>query len=235
MSKEVGKHRRQIKRAYLVAPPSGMAIKTRIVPTEPEKLALRAIADHFGRLAGADLVRAQKTGLEAISWPVRKRLLSDESSSRWAGTISRGTNDQVSLAQRSQAAHRDELARTIAAIERKLAVRVAKTARVAVGSRTSAVPGYHDQDEHYRKRQRLPILKGELARVEADPASGKVRLVRGGKRLFKTGQNLEAAGLSAEQYHQLSSSARHKFGAHGSHLDIDSTLVVPHGAAPSFR
>ena len=220
------KHRRQIKGAYLVSPPSGMAIKTRIVPTEPEELALRAIADHFGSLAGQDLVRAQKTGLEAVSWPARKKLLSDESSSRWAGTISRENNDQIALAQRSQLTHRDELVRTIETIERKLSVRVSKTAKVQVGGRTITVPGYHDQDEHYRKRQRLQMLKAELVRVETDMAAGKVHIVRGGKKLFKTGQNLKAAGLSSEQYHERWWAARHKFSANGSHDEIYGNLTI---------
>lgn len=220
------KHRRQIKRAYLVSPPSGMAIKTRVLPSEPEELALRAIADYLGALAGRDLVRAQKTGLDEISWPTRKKLLSDESSSRWAGAISRESNDQIALAQRSQLAHRAELVKTIVTIERKLVVKVGKTAKVIAGSRTITVPGYHDQDEHFRKRQRLAILKGELARVEIDISAGRLHIVRGGKRLFKTGQNLEAAGLTAEQYHELWWAARHKLGANGSHDELYGNLTI---------
>jgi len=135
----------------------------------------------MGTLAGKDLVSAQKTGDNAVSWPVRKKAISADSSSRWAGAISRETNDQIALAQRSQITYRNELVSTIATMERKLAVKVGKTAKVQVGNRTITVPGYHDRDEHWRKRQRLQILKGELARVKADMAAGKLHIVRGGK------------------------------------------------------
>lgn len=226
MSKTKGKHHRQIKEAYLVPPPSGIAIKTRVVPSGPDELCLRSLADHLGTLAGKDLVNAQKTGSEAVSWPDRKKAISADSSSRWAGAISRENNDQISLAQRSQMAHRDEMVAVIATITRKLAVKVGKSAKIQVGSRAITVPGYHDQDEHWRKRQRLQILQGELARVEADISAGKLHIVRGGKRLFKLGQNLEAAGLSAEQYQKLWWAARHKIAANGSHDEMCGNLTI---------
>ncbi|TDC93532.1 IS200/IS605 family element transposase accessory protein TnpB, partial [Actinomadura sp. 7K507] len=59
---------------------------------------------------------------------------------------------------------------------------------------------YRSRREWFAKSRRLHVLKDRLARVQADWDAGRVRVVRGGRRLLNTRHHLDAAGLTEEQW-----------------------------------
>jgi hypothetical protein len=127
----------------------------------------------------------------AQSRAARKRALTAQSSSRWAGAITRTSEDAWQLADRNLRAEHASLnarARTI-------------TARLAVpaGHRQGRLRGYANAAERHAKTIRLKALQGRLARVETQLAGGRVSVTRGGRRLLRTRANLAAAGLTEQQ------------------------------------
>ena len=75
---------------------------------------LRAVGSHLGSLAGRDLAARCAEGRldakgKAASRARRKRALTAESSSRWAGAITRTTEDQVRLAEQNLRAEQASL------------------------------------------------------------------------------------------------------------------------------
>jgi IS605 OrfB family transposase len=193
-----------------------LAIKTRLHLSIQDELVLRALGDHLGQLANLDLRAALAGG---TTWSDRKRSLSAASSSRWAGAITRETNDQLRLAKMAQGRHRDGLVAAIAAIEVRLTIPAG--GRQKVQRRT--VAGYHDGDEIAAKQQRLQILK---LRLETEIARGQLRIVRGGKRLLNTRLHLEAAGLSEERWREFWWAARTHISANGSHDELGGNLTI---------
>jgi hypothetical protein len=76
------------------------------VPSDVDGLVLRAVGDHLGALAGADLgVRCKQgrldAGAAAVSRRERKQALTAAATSRWAGAITRASNDAWDLAVRN--------------------------------------------------------------------------------------------------------------------------------------
>src|ERR1035437_5684257 len=90
---------RALAESFVVAPPSGVTIKTRLRPTPAEEQALREVGTFLGSLYRADLVRRLGEGkldpqATARSRKVRKKDLTAQSSSRWAGSITRATRSE---------------------------------------------------------------------------------------------------------------------------------------------
>jgi hypothetical protein len=84
----------------VVAAPSGARIRTRIRPTPDEAAVLIRVGAHLGRLASADLAERLRIGdvpTQLNQRAARKNALTVESSSRWAGAITRTSNDQYTL------------------------------------------------------------------------------------------------------------------------------------------
>ncbi|MER6525559.1 hypothetical protein ABT245_10200, partial [Streptomyces sp. NPDC001508] len=111
---------REMAAPFVLPGPSGVAIRDRLkgLTTEDGKV-LRLVGDHLGTLASRDLKARCAAGLEHDTgqWAQRKRALTEESSSRWAGSITKATHDQWALARRAQLAHLQSLeagVRTIA-------------------------------------------------------------------------------------------------------------------------
>jgi IS605 OrfB family transposase len=210
---------RQIKPAKLIPGPSGIAIKTRLHLSEQDELVLRAIMSHLGSLAGSDL----KVGLaNELSWAERKQKLTSQSSSRYAGTITRETQNQIRFSQMAQIQDRDNLQAAIRTIEQRLAIPVGTTEKIG----RKSLAGYRDGDERFHKQQRLQILEARLVQVQKNIRAGKLHIVRGGKRLLKNRQNLEAAELTKEQWQAQWWSARHKLAANGSHDELGGNLTI---------
>ncbi|MEV1246079.1 IS200/IS605 family accessory protein TnpB-related protein, partial [Nonomuraea sp. NPDC049750] len=69
--------------------------------TAQDEQVLRRVGAHLGVLASRDLAVRCRTGLEhsAQAWADRKRELTSESSSRWAGAITKASHDQWALAR----------------------------------------------------------------------------------------------------------------------------------------
>ncbi|MFI6738386.1 IS200/IS605 family accessory protein TnpB-related protein [Nonomuraea sp. NPDC050451] len=190
---------RPIAAAFVAPGPSGVAVRDRLKHLTPEDdKVLRLVGAHLGALASADLKTRCADGLGhcAQTWAARKRELTALSSARWAGAITKASHDQWTLARRCQADHIRDLQAAIATITRRLSLPVGKK-----GTRTEP-GGYRSRQEWFAKSRRLRLLQDRLQRRRADQQAGRVRVVRGGKRLLNTRHNVEAAGLTEAEWRQ---------------------------------
>jgi hypothetical protein len=166
---------------------------------------LRAVGLHLGSLAGRDLAaRCAEGRLEArgraASRAVRKRALTGESSSRWAGAITRTSEDQHRLAEQNLRAERASLRARVQRIEDRL--------EVPAGGRPGKTRGYATPAERHAKDVRRRALRARLARVERRLAAGSVPVTRGGRSLLRKRANLAAAGLTEAQWRAKWETAR---------------------------
>jgi hypothetical protein len=136
----------------------------------------------------------------AKSRAARKRALTAESSSRWAGAITRTSEDAWQLAERNLRAGQASLR----ARARNISARLAVPARRSQGR----LRGYATPAERHAKTIRLKALLGRLARIDAQVACGRVSVTRGGRRLLRKRANLAAAGLTEQQWRVEWESAR---------------------------
>jgi hypothetical protein len=185
---------RSITTPFVVAPPMGARVQTRLRPSQQDAAVLGIVGEYLGRLAGGDLARRCALGPGADSRTDRKRVLTAASSSRWAGAITRTSNDQWQRGQRNLLDARASLRRGIRVIRGRLAV--------PVGGRYGRIRGYATRQERWAKQQRLQHLQARLARVERQLGQGRVRVVRGGRRLARARHRLEDAKLTEEQWRQ---------------------------------
>jgi IS605 OrfB family transposase len=165
---------------------------------------LRAVGVFVGSLASRDLKARCCAGLnhDAQAWAVRKRSLTPDASSRWAGSVTRASHDQWALARRGLAAHIRDLDAGIATIRQRLSLPVGqKGTRRAPG-------GYRSRREWFHKARRLAALQDRLARARADWVAGRVRVVRGGKKLANTRHHLDEARLTEQQWRARWEAAR---------------------------
>ena len=196
---------RPVAAPFVAASPGGARVRTRLRLSLEAEAVLRAVGAHLGSLAGKDLAaRCAEGRLDAAgrarSRAVRKRALTAESSSRWAGAITRTSEDQYRLAEQNLRANRASLTARIRRIQVRLAI--------PPGGRSGRTRGYATAAERHAKMVRLQALKARLARVERRVGSGAVSVVRGGKALLRTRNNLAAAGLTEDQWRQEWESAR---------------------------
>ncbi|MGR3933790.1 IS200/IS605 family accessory protein TnpB-related protein [Streptomyces sp. BRA346] len=188
---------REVTARFVVPGPSGVAIRTGLKGlTGEDEMALRLVGDLLGSLASRDLKARCAAGLDHDSarWAQRKRALTGQSSSRWAGSITKATHDQWTLARRGQLAYVQSLEAGVRTIARRLSLPVG-----AKGSR--GLPGgYRSRQEWFAKSRRLRLLQDRLERERADRASGRVRVVRGGRKLQCNRHNLQAARLAEAEW-----------------------------------
>jgi hypothetical protein len=168
---------RSIRRPCVVARPAGARVKTRLRLSAADQAVVRAIGEHLGGLAGVDLAWRSRVGPAPDQRTLRKRALTSQSSSRWAGSITRTSGDQWRRALANLADRRIVLRRTVHAIGSRLLV--------PIGCRQGRVHGYASGSERFAKQGRLQHLQAELAEVEARLAAGRVSICRGGRRLAK--------------------------------------------------
>lgn len=105
---------RSIADPFLAPAPTGVSVRDRLKGLTPrDETVLRAVGAHLGSLASTDLAArcAHGTNHDKDAWAARKRELTPESSSRWAGALTRASNEQWALARRSQLAHLHRLKR----------------------------------------------------------------------------------------------------------------------------
>ncbi|MFI8069455.1 IS200/IS605 family accessory protein TnpB-related protein [Streptomyces sp. NPDC086033] len=191
---------REVEASFVVPGPAGVAIRDRLRVSDADAAVLTEVGVYLGSLAAGDLTERSRQGLghDAAGWAVRKRELTGKSSARWAGSITKASHDQWALARRGQAAHMAWLRRQITSIE----ARLARPLGAKADRRAGLVRGYGSRGEWHAKSRRLQMLKARLAGVEADWAAGRVRVVRGGKRLANTRHHLAAAGLDEHAWRQ---------------------------------
>src|SRR6266498_1304966 len=118
----------------------------------------------------------------------RKRDLTAVSSSRWAGAITRTSEDQWRRAYANLLDARIGLRRAVERLQARLAVLVGQ----AQGHGRTRVRGYESQAERLEKQRRLQQLRSKLGEVEGRPAStrnGRLRAaVAAIIRLARAGQ-----------------------------------------------
>jgi hypothetical protein len=196
---------REIAAPFVAAAPAGVRVRARLRVSPADAVALRAVGSHLGMLAGRDLAARCAQGRldangRAVSRAARKRALTAGASSRWAGAITRTSEDQWQLAERNLRAQVASLRARATVIQARMAV--------PAGGMADRVRGYAAPAERHAKAIRLQALRVRLARAERRLAAGAVPVVRGGKGLLRKRSNLAAAGLTQEQWRAQWESAR---------------------------
>ena len=120
---------RPVAAPFVAAAPAGARVRTRLRVSAQDEAVLWAVGRHLGSLAGRDLAARCSEGRldargQAASRARRKRALTAESSSRWAGAITRTTEDQWQLAGRNLRAEKSGLRARTGTIRARLAVPV---------------------------------------------------------------------------------------------------------------
>jgi hypothetical protein len=206
---------RRLTASFVVAPPAGARIRTRLRVDEADARVLQAVGEHLGSLAGADLAARVQSGLppggnaraKRTATRDRRRELTAGSSSRWAGTIVRISEDTVARAYDNQLAVQAGLGRAARTIQRRL--------KVPVGQRHGRVRGYATRAERWAKQQRLQHLQARLAEVQGQLDAARPSVVRGGRGLLNARHNLAAAGLGEQEWRRRWEAARWFLSADG--------------------
>ncbi|WP_406734875.1 transposase [Streptomyces sp. NBC_01108] len=216
--------------APFVAPgPCGVAVRDRLKHLTPQdEKVLRAVGEHQGALASRDLRARCADGLEHSkeTWAARKRDLTPLSSSRIAGAITKATHDQWALARRCQAAHIRNLEAGIGTLRHRLSLPIG-----ARGTKRAA-GGYRSRGEWFHKSRRLAALEARHAAAVRDRQAGRVRVVRGGKRLLNTRHHLADAHLTEEQWRERWEAERWFIaadGESGKRFGNETIRVTPDG------
>ncbi|GHA94827.1 IS200/IS605 family accessory protein TnpB-related protein [Streptomyces termitum] len=220
---------RTIDAPFVALGPTGVAIRDRLGHlTATDEKVLRLVGAHLGSLASRDLkTRCQGgSGHSTDTWAARKRELTAESSSRWAGSITKATHDQWALSRRCQLAHIQGLEAGIKTITHRLSQ--------PIGERgTKRAPGgYRSEREWHAKTRRPATLEDRLEHERADREKGVVHVVRGGKHLARNRHNLEAAELTETEWRQRWEAERWFLaadGESGKHHGNETIRVTPDG------
>ncbi len=133
---------------------------------------MRLVGEHLGHHARADLaerVRIGQVKAEDTERARREKTLTAVSSSRWAGAITRVSEDQYQLSLRALYDERASLRRAITTISKRL--------DVPCGERVGKVRGYPGQAERARKQRRTAALTARPARVEERIEQGRPAIV----------------------------------------------------------
>jgi hypothetical protein len=180
----------------VVARPTGARIRTRLRLTPADAAVVWAVGEHLGRLSGADLARrcrlGQASGPGGNRRTDRKGALTAPSSSRWAGAITRTSNDHWERAHHNLLDTRAGLRRA----GNKLRARLAIPAGQIRNSGRHRLRGYQSQSERFEKQRRLQHLQARLAQIEEQIAHGRVSVCRGGRRPAKLRQAIDAGNAT---------------------------------------
>ncbi|MET7892923.1 IS200/IS605 family accessory protein TnpB-related protein [Streptomyces mirabilis] len=203
---------RKVTEPFVASGPAGVAVRTRLKDLAPgDEKVLRLVGAYLGPLAAKDLAARCRDGLEhsADTWAARKRELTPLSSSRWAGSITKASHDQWALARRCQLTHVQNLEAGIRTLTHRLSLPIGQK-----GSK-KAPGGYRSRREWHTKARRLHVLEDRLEQKRADHAAGRVRVVRGGKRLARSRHHLDAVQLTEAEWRELWEAERWFLAADG--------------------
>jgi hypothetical protein len=207
-----------------------LRVRTRLKVSRQDEAVLSALGRHMASLAGKDLAGRCKAGTshDKKVWANRKKGLTSKSSSRWAGRLTKASNDAYNLARRNQTRALADKQKAADVISAKLALPVHNQAerealRAAEAERAKAEGrgprkltfGYRSTHEHAVKRQRLQHLRSEVARLQRDIESGTVHICRGGKAMMRKRLHLREAGLDEATWRAEWRAKRGSFGANG--------------------
>ncbi|WP_406364307.1 IS200/IS605 family accessory protein TnpB-related protein [Streptomyces sp. NBC_01579] len=221
---------RELTASFVVPGPCGVAIRDRLKHLTPQdERVLRAVGAHQGALASRDLKTRCADGHDhsTDTWAARKRELTGVSSSRIAGAITKATHDQWALARRCQAAHIRNLDAGIRTLRHRLSLPLGER-----GTKRAA-GGYRSKGEWFRKSRRLAALEDRHAAAVAEWQAGRVRVVRGGKRLLNTRHHLTQAQLTEDEWRQRWEAERWFLaadGESGKRFGNETIRVTPDGA-----
>ncbi|HCA87064.1 MAG TPA: transposase, partial [Streptomyces sp.] len=225
------KQLRAIDAPFVTLGPSGVAIRDRLRHLTPEdERVLRLVGEHLGTLASRDLASRCTDGLvhSTDTWAARKRDLTAESSSRWAGSITKATHDQWALSRRCQLAHIQNLEAGVRTLMHRLSQPIGEKG-------TKRAPGgYRSKGEWFQKSRRLATLEHRLDAARADREDGVVHVVRGGRKLLGNRNNLEAAQLTEAQWRKRWEAERWFLsadGESGKRFGNETIRVTPGGEA----
>ncbi|WP_330331728.1 transposase [Streptomyces sp. NBC_00536] len=223
------KQLRTLDAPFVALGPSGVAIRDRLKNLTPEdEKVLRLVGEHLGALASRDLAARCRDGLEhsTDTWAGRKRGVTAESSSRWAGAITKATHDQWALSRRCQLAYILSLEAGVRTLMHRLSQ--------PIGERgTKRAPGaYRSKREWFHKSRRLHVLEHRLDIAHAEREAGAVHVVRGGRKLLNTRHNLEAAQIDESEWRQRWEAERwflQADGESGKRFGNETIRVTPDG------
>jgi hypothetical protein len=141
---------------FVVAPPAGKRVKTRLHLSVEDTSVLRELGQLLGSLAGSDLaVRCGQGRLDAKgaadSRRDRKRQLTSLCSSRWAGAITRMSEDAWQLGWRNLETAAVNLRVRISTVRLRLAV--------PCGGRQGPIRGYPNRGERFQAQRHLQVLE----------------------------------------------------------------------------
>jgi IS605 OrfB family transposase len=207
---------RRVGAPVIAGQPLGVRIRTRIHPTEPEAAALRAVGSFLGKVYRVELAERVSRGVldrasHAVWRAERKRAVTEVSSSRWAGAITRSVEDQYQLGMRGLGAHVVDLRRAVAVLEQRCALRPGESAPIDtddLAGRGRRYRGYRSSDERFAKTRRLAVLRARLVAAQDALLSGHPSIAVGGKRLWRNRDHLDAAALTEEEWRARWESAR---------------------------
>ena len=139
----------------------------------------------------------------------RKQAITAVASSRWAGAITRATEDQYQLGMRALTARVADLRSAITVLEQRCVLRPSEVSAPAHdgagGPRRRSrrrVRGYASAAQRFAKTRRLAALRERLAAGEQALAAGRPSISVGGNRLWRTRQNLGAAEITEQQWRE---------------------------------
>ena len=186
-----------------------MSIRTRVFPTPRDDAVLCEVGEHLGALLRSDVAARCRLGAGAKHQgrAVRKRSLTPWCSSRWAGTITRTADD---MWEREVNNLED-----LAARDRREMAELGRFLALPVGTGKPKKRGYATRSERYQKARRSQKLAARLADTEGRLEEGRVSITVGGKGLARKRHNLEAAGLTAEEWRERWNARRMFLSADG--------------------
>ncbi|WP_328873358.1 hypothetical protein OHT76_26590 [Streptomyces sp. NBC_00287] len=209
---------RAIAAPFTVTAPAGARIRDRLKDlTAADVKVLTLVGEHLGRHQRADLaarVRIGNVPATDTGRTGRKKRLTAVSSSRWAGAMTRASEDQYQLSMRCLIDERAGLRRRIRKIGQRLAV--------PCGQKRGRVRGYADRNERWQKQRQLNNLEARLAIVDRRIEQGRPRIVVGGCRLARIRHHLAYAGLTEADWREQWDAAR-------LFLTADGESGAPHG------
>ncbi|MFI1915592.1 hypothetical protein [Nocardia sp. NPDC020380] len=180
-------------------------MRTRLHLAPEESAVLTEIGEFNGRLYRRELAgRIAEGKLDRKGFSEyraeRKRALTADTSSRWAGTITRSVEDQYQLGLRALDAHARSLDDAVAVVSARCAL--------APGERNGKIVGYRNKAERFQKTRRLAALRDRAEWVRDRLAAACPSIAVGGKRLWRNRNHLNVAGLTEPQWRQQWDAAR---------------------------
>ena len=224
---------------FVVAPPGGTSIRTRLRATDAEHDLLVEVGDLLAGLRNRDLARLlewnqtpprdRSKAERRAEAAARKRVLTAESSSRIANSVVRSNNDLWALGWRNLLAHRRTLRNQIKTLTRRCAVEP--------GERVNGARGYRDNAERVMKQRRLTQRHLMLASVQGRVDQRRPKICVGGAALARLRHNLPD-DLSVDGWRERWDAARRFLsfiGASGECFGNDTLFVDPDTGAVTLN